>query len=53
MMYCGQCGNKHEETDKFCGKCGTSLQREPVSLEKESVVQEQKVEEPQPVRRAS
>lgn len=52
-MYCGQCGAKHDETDKFCGKCGASLQRETVTLEKESIPQEPRVEEPQPVRRST
>ncbi|MGG0308351.1 RDD family protein [Priestia megaterium] len=53
-MYCGHCGQKSSEGDKFCGKCGASLQKETVTLEKESVMQEQpRVEEPQPVRRST
>jgi len=41
-MYCGQCGEKSVDTAKFCGKCGASLQSKNVTLEKETVAQEER-----------
>lgn len=59
-MYCGQCGEKSDNTAKFCGKCGTSLQSNNVNLEKENVEQEERSyrtiepeEKPQQTRRST